>query len=145
MKYECKGQISLFELMEEPADETLTLACDTCGYCKKGCCSYPNTPDDHCVLGDKKVSVKPGDWVEEDMLGEKMNFDDIVRLVGKMIIMDRSTESHAWYKVVLVEKIVMNGDQRRLVYYDGERHRGLVNEMYFNENLPYPERAWSMK
>lgn len=141
MKYECEGQISLFELMEKTVDKTSTLPCDTCGYYKKGRCSYPKTPDDYCAYGDKKVSLKPGDWVKEDMLGEKMSFDDIARTVGKMIII----ESHVWYKVVQVEKIVMNGDQRRLVYYDGERQRGLVDEMYFNENLPYPSRAWSLK
>lgn len=35
MKYECEGQISLFELMEKTVDKTSTLPCDTCGYYKK--------------------------------------------------------------------------------------------------------------
>lgn len=96
-------------------------------------------------LDPQEKQLKPGEWVEKDLLGKKLSFDEITQNIGNLIIMDTCTENHAWYKVVLVEKIVMNGDQRRLVYYDGERQRGLVNEMYFNENLPYPSRAWSIK
>lgn len=68
-------------------------------------------------------------------------------MIGKMIVMDKSTASHEWYKVVLVEKIVMveNNTQRRLVYYDGVKQRGLVNEMYFKENIPHPARAYRLK
>jgi len=32
-----------------------TLPCDTCGYIKQGCCDYPCTPDDYCVLGNKYI------------------------------------------------------------------------------------------
>lgn len=35
--------------------EMPTLPCDTCGYCVKGCCDYPCTPDDYCILGDKHI------------------------------------------------------------------------------------------
>ena len=31
--------------------------CDNCGYDEKGCCNYPETPDDFCVMGDKQVPV----------------------------------------------------------------------------------------
>lgn len=93
------------------------------------------------------ISFNPGDWVEKDVLGEQLTFDEITQMIGKLIVMDKSTESHEWYKVVLVEKIVMveNNTQRRLVYYDGVKERGLVNEMYFNENISYPARAYGLK
>lgn len=52
----CEGQISLFDLIEPPPQEEL-LPCDTCGYIKQGCCDYPCTPDDYCVLGDKWIPV----------------------------------------------------------------------------------------
>lgn len=31
--------------------------CDGCGYDEHGCCNYPDTPDDYCVMGNKKTSV----------------------------------------------------------------------------------------
>lgn len=76
---------------------------------------------------------KPGDWIEEKDVGRELTFDEIVQRIGNCIVMDYSTESHRWYKVVLVEKIIIvEENQRRLIYYDGDRQRGLVNEFYFN-------------
>lgn len=88
----------------------------------------------------------PGSWVEEDMLGEELTFDEIADMVGEIIIMDKSTESHDWYKAVLIEKIVVgeNGS-RRLIYYDGAKQRGLVDEMYFDKNQRRPDKAWRVK
>ena len=94
---------------------------------------------------EPKKAFNPGDWVEKDVLGNKLTFDEITQMIGEMIVMDKSTSSHEWYKVVLVEKIVIvEGNQRRLVYYDGCKQRGLVNEMYFNENINYPARAYKL-
>ena len=94
---------------------------------------------------EPQKSFKPGDWVEKDVLGKKLTFDEITQEIGNLIVMDKSTSSHEWYKVVLVEKIVIvEGNQRRLVYYDGCRQRGLVNEMYFNESIHYPARAYKL-
>lgn len=31
--------------------------CDGCGYDEHGCCNYPDTPDDYCVMGNKKLSL----------------------------------------------------------------------------------------
>lgn len=124
-----------------------TLPCDTCGYIKQSCCDYPCTPDDYCTLGDKWIpNVKPGDWVEKEMLGAELTFDEITQLIGKLIILDKSTQSHEWYKVVMVEEIVIvEGNQRRLVYYDGVKQRGLINEMWFKEDaLYYKQKAWKI-
>lgn len=49
---QCEGQISLF-ILTHKKDEPLP--CDSCGYQVQGCCDYPVTPDDYCVLGDKKI------------------------------------------------------------------------------------------
>lgn len=90
---------------------------------------------------------KPGDWVESDVIGEKLTFDEITQLIGKLIVMDKSNQSHAWYEVVLVEKIIMveNNTRRRLIYYDGVKQRGLVNEMWFDESFVWPARAYKLK
>lgn len=145
-----EGQMSLFDFSAfyTAKEVDIEIKCDSCGRVVKGCCDYTNTPDDYCVLGNKWIPrVKPGDWVERDVIGEKLTFDEITQMIGKLIVMDLSTESHDWYKVVLVEKIVMveNNTQRRLVYYDGVKQRGLVNEMWFDESVLHPARAYRLK
>lgn len=32
--------------------------CKTCGHCNVGCCDYPETEDDYCIMGDKWVPQK---------------------------------------------------------------------------------------
>lgn len=94
-------------------------------------------PPEHCL--------KPGEWVEENMLGERLSFDEITQNVGNLIIIDMSTASHAWYKVVFVESIyTYESGERRLIYYDGARQRGLINESYFNEKSIYASKAWKI-
>lgn len=95
----------------------------------------------------KTTSFKAGEWVEEDVLGKELTFDEIAKRVGKLIIIDKSTVSHAWYKVVKVEKIIPYEGKRRLVYYDGDRQRGLVNECFFDKKLNQlmRDRAWDIK
>lgn len=144
---QCEGQISIFDLMS-PKESESDFPCDHCGYCAHGCCGYPCTPDDYCILGDKKIpKVKPGDWIEAENVGEKLTFDEITQMIDQLIVMDKSTESRAWYKVVMVERIVMveNNTQRRLVYHDGGKQRGMVNEMYFDETMRFPARAYRLK
>lgn len=70
----------------------------------------------------------PGTWVETH--GRELTFDEITQRVGQMIIIDKSTESHEWFKIVRVESIFTDYEsgQRRLIYSDGSRHRGVVDE-----------------
>lgn len=97
-------------------------------------------------LPQEKLSFKPGDYVEKDVVGKQLTFDEIAQSIGELIVMDKSTTSHEWYMVVRVEKIVIvKENQRRLVYFDGTRQNGLVNEMYFNENVQCPARAYRLK
>jgi len=95
----------------------------------------------------KSEKFKPGDWVESDSLGKELTFDEIANSVGKLIIMDMSTVSHAWYKVVQVENIVEHEGARRLVYYDGHHQRGYVNERWFTGEWKsaIQSRAWNIK
>ena len=50
--------------------------------------------------------VKPGEWLQESQLGKEITFDEIAQSVGKVIAIDKSTQSHSWYKAVLIEKIL---------------------------------------
>ena len=89
-----------------------------------------------------KFKYKPGDYVENDQIGQELTFDAITHEVGNLIVIDCSTESHAWYKVVMVESIhVYDNGTRRLIYYDGKRQRGLVDERYFDKSLRNPFKA----
>ena len=71
-----------------------------------------------------------GDWVETH--GRELTFDEIAAREGQCIVYDMSTQSHAWYKIVRVKEIIRHEGQRRLIYSDGGRYPGLVNEMYFS-------------
>lgn len=95
-------------------------------------------------LQPERKIFKPGDWVEKNVVGKRLTFDEITQEIGKLIIMELSTVSHEWFKIVRVEKIVLveNGKQRRLVYFDGTRQNGLVNEMYFRDDSPFQSRAY---
>ena len=94
--------------------------------------------------------VKPGEWLQESQLGKEITFDEIAQSVGKVIAIDKSTQSHALYKAVLIEKILerdeYDGRYRRLIYYDGMKQRGYISEMYFqDDNLRNRQRAWKIK
>lgn len=96
-------------------------------------------------LEPQEEQLKPGEWVEKDLLGRKLSFNEIAQNIGNLIIMDKSTSSHEWYKVVLVEKITSYEGRRRLIYFDGCKQRGLVDEMWFDETLIYPARAYAIR
>ena len=85
---------------------------------------------------------QPGDWVETH--GKELSFDDITARVGQLIVWDCSTESHEWFKVVRVEKIVLSDGYRRVVFYDGHKQRGSCSEIYFNPAKRFPARAYAL-
>lgn len=39
--------------------EKYVFACDGCRYDKQGCCNYPETQNDYCINGDKKICSDP--------------------------------------------------------------------------------------
>ena len=94
---------------------------------------------------EPQKEFKPGEYIDKQYLGRQITFDEITQRVGQLIVLDKSTQSHEWYMVALVEKIVIvEGNQRRLVYYDGKKQRGLINEMYFKESFIFPARAFEL-
>lgn len=64
--------------------------------------------------------------------GRLLSFDEIAARVGDRIVYECSTQSHEWFKIVLVESIYVYPDgHRRLIYFDGHKQRGLVDDLYF--------------
>ena len=88
----------------------------------------------------------PGQWVETH--GKQLTFDEITSRVGEVIIYEKSTESHEWFQAVRVEKIVidLNTGERRLIFFDGRKQRGLVDERYFRPDYSgrFPARAFEV-
>ncbi|SEU22329.1 hypothetical protein SAMN05443270_3471 [Lacrimispora sphenoides] len=96
-------------------------------------------------IRDKQPKQLPGEYINSARLGQELSFDEITHRVGNLIAIDCSTESRTWYKVVKIEEIYAYKDgTRRLIYYDGKRQRGLVDEAYFNKARRNPLRAWRL-
>lgn len=95
-------------------------------------------------------TFKAGEYIDKQLVGKQIDFDEITQRVGQLIVLDRSTQNHEWFMVVLVEKITMvevnKTNQRGLVFYDGKKQRGIINEMYFDPSYPYyPKKAFELK
>lgn len=87
---------------------------------------------------------QPGERVGKSSLGERLTFREIANMEGCLIAIDNSTKSKESYKIVRIERIIKDSGHRRLVYYDGSKQRGMVDEMYFDEGLPFPARAYRL-
>ena len=89
---------------------------------------------------------RPGTYVKTH--GRQLGFEEITHRVGQVIIYDKSTESHDWFEAVRVERIYTDPEtgERRLIYFDGTKQRGLVDERYFRPDYPgrFPARAWEV-
>lgn len=89
---------------------------------------------------------QPGEYVEAH--GKELCFDDLRKYIGKIIIMDKSTENYTWWQAVQVEEIYYNSHENcdRLIYYHGHRQRGLVDDYYFagpkQKGCCRPVRIW---
>ena len=65
--------------------------------------------------------------------GRELSFDEAARRVGEILILDKSTESSEWFMAVRLEKTITRASTgtRRLICFDGTRHRQLLDEFYF--------------
>lgn len=96
-------------------------------------------------LFDRLELKEPGDYVEEH--GRELSFDELEEMVGRLIVYDCSTQSHEWLKIVRVVEIYHYPDgHRRLIYSDGTKMHGFVDEMYFLPRYTglFPARAYEM-
>ena len=97
-------------------------------------------------LFDLLALPNPGEYVTEH--GRELSFDELEEMVGRLIVYDCSTQSHEWLKIVRVVEIYHYPDgRRRLIYSDGTRQHGLVDEMYFLPTYTglFPPRAYALK
>ena len=88
--------------------------------------------------------IEPGTYVEE--YGKRLSFDDLTHMIGQIVIIDRSTQSHVWHMAVRVLKIVDTTDGRRLLYSDrpnkGRKDYCSVSEIYFDDKCRRPVKVY---
>ena len=85
--------------------------------------------------------LEPGTYVETH--GALLSFEELTHMVGQVVILDCSTQSHAWYKAVRILELRVDSDgTRNLLLFDGGRQLGRVNELWFAPGEKYPEKAY---
>ena len=87
----------------------------------------------------------PGTYVTS--YGAPICFDDLQNYIGRIVIMDCSTQSHKWYKAIRVEKILHTADGRRLIYTANPRRpcECAVDERFFRATAYYGVRVFVEK
>jgi len=102
-----------------------------------------------------KHYFKEGEWLDHDdprdqrYIGEELSFEDLTNLVNELIIMTKYTQSRRWLKLVRVHSFTnhpanaIGGYTRNLVYTDGTKSFGRVNEYWFLDNsTSYPVKCY---
>lgn len=76
------------------------------------------------TLFDEPSAVKPGDWVTT----HGAVIPKVMRpsYIGKLVVIDLSTQSHKWFKVARLERIVENDGHDRSVLYTGTKQRSII-------------------
>ena len=85
------------------------------------------------TLFEPQSRYKPGDFVKPEDIGRQLNFDELSP--GALVILDVSTQSHKWYQLHRVEKIIWNQYEncRRLILYHGKPQRSYINKRWFRD------------
>ena len=85
---------------------------------------------------------KAGDIVET--YGRELAFDELPDMKGRLIVISKDTVSTKWRVVVRVVDVIWNSYEgcRRLIYSEGGRQRGMVDERYFKADSPWRVRIW---
>lgn len=83
--------------------------------------------------------VKPGDWVEDH--GAVICHIMRPAYIGKLVVMDKSTESRHWYQVGRLENYIPYEGRWRSIIYTGKNQRSLIThhpgvEIYELEKRP---------
>ena len=93
--------------------------------------------------------LHPGDWVEQH--GRELTFWEAAKRVGSLLLLDGSRTNRKELKVVRVEKCItyMDGSTlvHRIIAYDGQRQRSLLNHMFFKDQGytgDYPIRMYEV-
>lgn len=82
------------------------------------------------------IPYAPGDYVEQ--VGKPLKYDDLYHLIGEMVVVDVSTESHTWYRVALITGLTEGGDERRVIFSYAESSLNSIQDVHFmNKPLMY--------
>ena len=89
-----------------------------------------------------EACLKPGDYVTKH--GAVICHIMRKGFIGRMVVMDVSTESHEWWRVGRLEEYIYNDDNQcwRSVVYYGKKQRALVDHFPGVEIFELRPREW---
>lgn len=140
MRYSCnvtKGIELVFDtILNNPGDKNLTLSWSQTAKFIRDNWDEVFKKSESASPQTETVLPKVGDYVEEDMLGDLLSFDELTEMIGQLVVNDYSTESKNWYKVVRIDKIHTNDvdGSRSVAVIDGPKKNdiGWIGEYAFN-------------
>ena len=82
-----------------------------------------------------KTELKLGTFIDDmNHVGRAFTIDDCKNNIGTIVLLDSSTESHQWFRVVKIINLCRTDDGNRVVCDDGKRGNPcLVDEIFFPE------------
>lgn len=82
-----------------------------------------------------KLEPNVGDWAEE----AGAIIPQIMLRKGMKVMMDKSTVSHPWFRCGVIEDIIRHEGHVRVIVYDGERQRSLIDypRVQLHECMPW--------
>ena len=97
----------------------------------------------------KKLKVfREGDWVDDYYRGRELLWEELSAYVGKLVICDYSTESHPWYKVVKITKVIDSADGLgSVIFDDGSRRNGgygSISKTFLVNESKYMAHIWEL-
>lgn len=162
MRYSCnatKGlELTSDTILNNPGDKNLTLSWSQVTKFIRDNWDEVFNKAESAAPQTETVLPKVGDYVEEEMLGDLLSFDELTEMVGQLVVNDYSTESKNWYKVVRIDKIYTNvvDDSRSVLLIRGPKKNdiGRIDEYAFNikgthtlgdKEVPRAHRMWRLK
>lgn len=82
--------------------------------------------------------IIPGQYVKTH--GEIIPFEKLENMIGKEIILDHSTESCQWFKVIRLVNTFITADGINYVFYDGKSQKGSICEFFYINHGRYNGR-----
>lgn len=125
--------VRAFTILRREGFETLNDVLDHLPYLAEQC---KKTFIEICAVLKSRglLPYVPGDYVEE--VGDPLTFGEMYSMIGQLAILDVSTESHEWYKIVMITCISVGNNERRVVFHSGSGTLGNLLDIHFRGGKP---------